>query len=469
MSRASHPTTENVHLIWLARGWAIAACLLLIPPALSAQASQSGSLGDTARQLRAQKQTGADPNQAQQVADELSEDQNHFDDAPGGFKTYNAGDYTLWVPAPFRVSGHDDAGVILAGPSVGTKQPFVLVGTPFLLPPGAPEEAFHDAATHFSTMYTRNATCSQASGNRNVYECSLAVAELNGMRVSGNAWLMRSGNTVYPVLCAAPSDSNNRDWVNNARNYSKENAREALDREEQDVRAVWQKCDTAFQSIRLKEGKAAAAAAQPGAASGPATTSSNANGPTPGAADAAQSPKQTSAQAAATLSNQQTSTVPAGFKIHAFNYCINRNECWDASVLVPVDAQLVSSTCKQYIFEKKIQGSVFLLLAGVAGGDCDGRGGDGADPVRWHQLIDSESKRAPGTYNTISSQTAKVEGKPAIITTMSFRKGLDAWMGKRVEVESNGVPLVVGCLAPRDHFDDGDAICSTLIASLLLP
>jgi len=455
MSRVSNLTADNPHRLNCARGWAIAACLMLIPCAMQAQqASQSDSLADIARQVRAQKQSSVDPGQAQQIADQLSEDQNHSDDAPGGFKTYNAGDYTLWVPAPFKVTGHDDAGVILAGPMVGSKQPFLLLGTTLVLPPGAADEAFHDAATHFSNMYTQKATCSQASaGNRSAYECSLAVAQLNGTRVSGNAWFLRSGNTIYPVLCAAPSDSNYRDAVNNTKNSFRENARDALDREQQDVRLVWQKCETAFQSIRPKEGKP-----QPSPAQSAATP-----------AAATPPPKAPVQSAAAVLTQQQATTVPAGLKVHAFNYCKSRNECYDASVLVPANAKLVSSNCKEYIFETTIQGTVFLLMAGPEGGECDGQNASGPDLVHWSQLVDPENKRAPGTYSTISSQTTKQDGKPAIITTLGFRKGMDSWMGKRIEVESNGVPLVVGCIAPRDHFDDGDAVCSAMIASLRLP
>lgn len=165
--------------------------------------------------------------------------------------------------------------------------------------------------------------------------------------------------------------------------------------------------------------------------------------------------------------NPAASTIPAGFKVHAFNYCKSRTECWNASVLVPADAKLVNSTCKQSAFETKVQGTTFLLMAGPAAADCDGDGGP--DLVRWKQLVDPENKRAPGTYSLVSSLNTSLAGKPAVVTTMSFRKGLDSWMGKRGEVESNGVPLVVGCMAPRDHFSDGDAVCSKLIESLVLP
>jgi hypothetical protein len=138
-------------------------------------------------------------------------------------------------------------------------------------------------------------------------------------------------------------------------------------------------------------------------------------------------------------------------------------------VLVPADAQLVSSDCKQYIFEIKVQGAPFLLLAGPSGETCGNRNASDPSLVKWNQLAAPEAARAPGSSSTIGSLQATLDGKPAIITTISFRKGLSDWMGKRAEVENNGAQLVVGCMAPREHFTDGDAICSSLIASLRLP
>src|SRR5580700_11049294 len=81
-----------------------------------AQAQQGSSLADAARQARAQRQDQprAEESQAQQVVNQLVEDQDDTGNAPGGFKTYNAGDYKLWVPAPFTVEGHDTAGIVLA-------------------------------------------------------------------------------------------------------------------------------------------------------------------------------------------------------------------------------------------------------------------------------------------------------------------------------------------------------------------
>ena len=145
--------------------------------------------------------------------------------------------------------------------------------------------------------------------------------------------------------------------------------------------------------------------------------------------------------------------------------CSGVQHCFNASILIPVDAKLVSSDCKQSIFETKIQGTPFLLMAGPA--TCDGAGGPNL--VRWNQLVDPETKRPPGTYNLISSQSTKIDGRAANVVTIGFRKGLDSFMGKRIEVESNGIPLVVGCIAARDNFPDGDAACSTMMNSLQMP
>src|SRR5215471_15674229 len=88
--------------------------VLLLSAGLAAEAQQGTSLADAARQARAQKGQASSQGQAQQYADELAEDQSD-NGAPGGFKTFNTGDYRIWVPAPYHVDGHDSAGVVLSG------------------------------------------------------------------------------------------------------------------------------------------------------------------------------------------------------------------------------------------------------------------------------------------------------------------------------------------------------------------
>jgi hypothetical protein len=460
-------------------GWAIAIALLLLPAVAGAQSQQGGSLADAARQARGQTQgqPAADTSAAQQVADELSEDQNHNDSAPGGFKTYNAGDYTLWVPAPYTVGGHDDTGTVLSGPTVGSKRSLVLVGTPINLPPSGGDDAFRDAALQFAHLYSPTVNCNKAAGTgRSAYQCSLAAANLLDGRVSGNIWFARSGSSIYPVFCAAPTDSHNRDILNNPRSTykAKQYAREALDREEEDVKSIWQKCDTVFQSIRVKEGGtqtavARSAPAQAGINSAPSAQKTVAGGSASSPDISGQGKPAPATESSTAVAASSGTTVPPGLKVQAFQYCAGARQCWDASVLVPAEAQLISSDCRQYAFQMKVQGSPFLLMAGPAVGDCDNRSAGDASLVRWKELVDPENQRAPGTSSTISTQTARLDGKAAAITTLGFRKGLTEWMAKRAEVENNGIQVVVGCVAQREHFPDGDAICTALIESLRLP
>jgi hypothetical protein len=485
-----HKTSELApnHLFLSCFG-AVIAMLFLLPAFSAAQNQQTGSLADAARQARAQKQAAPQSDsQAQKFADELAEDQSDSG-APGGFKTFNTGDYKIWVPAPYRQDGHDSAGVVLSGPMVGTKHPIVLLGTPIVAHFEDSDVAFQDAATQFSHLYAQSASCAKATiANHSAYECGLAVANLVGQRVSGNAVFVRSLGKIYPVFCVAPSDSGTRDYMNGTNNaVVKSWMVKSLQKEDDDFKNVLQKCETVFQSIRIPEGisaqKASAALTSPGTGSAAPAGSPG----QPSASDAAQAPggsaslaeiarglhQPASAQAAETpqpsAPASAQSSLPPGLKAQPFTYCKSQRECWDASVLVPAEAQLISSDCKQYVFETKVQGAPFLLLAGPGDEACANRTRDNASTVRWNELSAPENARPPGTYHMISSLQAQVDGKPAIITQIGFRKGITEWMGKRVELENNGVPLVVGCMAPKEHFADGDAICASLIGSLRLP
>jgi hypothetical protein len=447
----------------------MAGFVLLLTANSSAQAQQQGSLADAARQVRAQKgnQPGTEVVRAQQVADELSETQN--DSAPGGFKTYNASAYKLWVPAPFTMNS-DNGGTVLSGPRVGSTMPLVLVGNTLVLQ-STSDDAFRDAATQFASVYAGSAKCSKTTlASHGAYECNLAGAKLGGHSISGTAMFIRGTGQIFPVFCVANSDSQARDTLNDpaSSNSQKMWARRTLAQEDEYVREVWQKCNSVFQSIHFTE-----SGAQPGSSE---ITQNGAEVPKSASSlKAAAPPAMAASGAGATGGNSiaaaaAESSVPAGFKAHPFTYCRSQRECWNASVIVPAAAQLVSSDCKQYVFEVKVQGSPFLLLAGPAGGEgCGNRSSSDPSQVRWNELAAPENRRAPGTSSTISSQQTTLDGKPGFITRIGFRKGLTEWMGKRAEIESNGVPLVVGCMAPREHFGDGETICSSLIESLQLP
>lgn len=462
------------------------AALLMMPALMPAQSQQSGSLADAARQARAQKQAQPQADsQAQQYADELAEDQNDSG-APGGFKTFNTGDYKIWIPAPYHQDGHDSAGLVLSGPMVGSKHPIVLLGTPIVAHFEDNDAAFQDAAQQFSRVYAQTVSCNKATvASHSAYQCGLSVATLLGQRTTGNAVFVRSLGKIYPVFCLAPSDSGSRDSMNGARNgVVRAWAQKGLEKEEEDVKAVMRGCETVFQSIRIPEGisaqKASAAIANsaadhPSGTANAQPTANNAAGAAPSLADLARGLRQpgnadTASAAAQPGQPADSGALPAGFKAQPFTYCRSQRECFDASVLVPADAQLMSSDCKQFVFATKVGGEPFLLLAGPSGdAACANRTKDNASSVRWNEMASPETARAPGTYHLISSQQSSVDGKSAIIIQIGFRKGLTDWAAKRAELDNNGVQLVVGCMGPKEHFADGDAVCSAWIGSLRLP
>lgn len=498
MNRRSQSKDQSSQTFCRAGHRMVVALFLIVAASLPLHAQQASSLADAARQARAERQAQlkVENNQAQQVADQLAEDQDDRD-APAGFKTYNAGDYKLWVPAPYKLAGNDDGGAVLSGPGVGNTRALVLAGNPIVLKMGQNEDALRDVATEFARGYLQSAKCTKTTfANHSAYQCGLAGANLLGSPVSGQAVLIKGSINIFPVICAAPTDSRARDILNSPHSsyVMKRNARLVMDREEQEVREVWQKCESVLQSIHLKEDGARqagmprsnpegsvsakpletkAVAGNPAVAQEGPALAGKAGGP-PSLAQIArrlhESPAQATTIPLPAEGSGVQSTVPAGLKVHSFNYCKSHAQCWDASVFVPADAHLVNTDCKQFVFETKVQGVPFLLLAGAGGTDsCQGRSANDPSLVRWNQLVAPETARAPGTASTVSTQQTTLDGRPAVITTMRFKKGVADWMGKRAEVDANGIQIVVGCMAPREQVPDGDAVCSALIGSLRLP
>jgi hypothetical protein len=491
MKTALHSLTENSRTTYaFGMRTTLSACLIWL--AIYPAQAQQGSLADAARQARAQKQDQprAEESQAQQVVNQLVEGQDDTGNAPGGFKTYNAGDYKLWVPAPFTVEGHDAAGIVLANSAEGRARALVLVGNPVVLSTASDDEAFRDMASKFARIYAQSATCTQASvENRKAYQCGLAGAKLLGHSVSGNAVFVRGQSNIVPVFCVAFTDSRARDVLNDPYSSSsmKQWARDVLAHEDEGVRSTWHACESVLKSIHLKEeGETSTAkTGKAGRTPSKAASGDQAQGDPGNDDDAAPladvarrlhgDPVPVAQEQIPQDNNTDPDAPPEGFKVHYFTYCKGKSqECWDAQVFVPWDAKLLSSSCTQYVYETKVSGQPFLLLVGQDGSaGCEEHQTSGPDPVRWHQLVDPENLRAPGSASIISSLEGTLAGYPGLITTLRFRKttkdGTTDWMAKRGDLEIDGVKLVVGCMGPREHFEKGDELCSTLLDSFRLP
>src|SRR5450432_4256210 len=69
----------------------------------------NGSLGGLARQTRPQAAANdSKSSRAQQLADEMQQEQEAADNAPVGFKNYDAGAYRLFVPYPYSLEGREE-------------------------------------------------------------------------------------------------------------------------------------------------------------------------------------------------------------------------------------------------------------------------------------------------------------------------------------------------------------------------
>jgi len=73
-----------------------------------------------------------------------------------------------------------------------------------------------------------------------------------------------------------------------------------------------------------------------------------------------------------------------------------------------------------------------------------------SDPVRWHQLVDPEKKKGAAGRGTFVTHQQLASGGwtggPGIVHDPSAsEKMMEDWMGRRAEVEANGIPLVIGC------------------------
>jgi hypothetical protein len=63
---------------------------------------------------------------AQELVDEMQQQQEAEENAPTGFKNYNAGDYRLFVPFPYCLEGRENGGAVLLGSRLGVTNTEVL-------------------------------------------------------------------------------------------------------------------------------------------------------------------------------------------------------------------------------------------------------------------------------------------------------------------------------------------------------
>ena len=488
---------------WL---WLAAACILCLSAVARAQDSdEPNSLGDVARQTRAQH-ASAPEDKSSKEQDPISGMRQQHETAttpPIGFVNYNTGDYRLFVPFPFNLEGHENGGAVLLGSKVGINNAEVLAGTPLPIPANLSDQDLSDTARQLAQAYSPSASCSAIKlGSHKVFRCSLSKASLLDREVTGSIEFVAANNSLIPVMCVSADDM--RECVTHgARSQTcggihptraeVRRTKAAKLAQLHDQLASLQVCNQIiYPSIQVKEdqfaedqlkedvvtrppaipeGKAARKEVAATAITEPenesATSGPSAPSPPSLAELARQNRRASHGQAQAASDNAEgKSAAPVGFQTFVLQYCRNPQQCSDASIIIPEKSEVVSRTNGQHIFKAALDGEPVMLYAGPADVNAPYRSLTDADYTRMRDLANSNgwSREKP---DSISTEDLMIGGELALMTRFRFRRDQKHWwIGERVLLGAQGAQFLLGCAAPEEHFADAEILCTTLVNSL---
>ena len=464
--------------------------------------AESGSLGDLARQTRAQH--AADPgksNKAQAIVDEMEQAQEAADNAPTGFKNYDAGDYRIFVPYPYSLEGRDNGGAVLLGSRLGVTNTEVMAGTPVPMPANLNDADLQNFVNQLARRYSQGTYCSQATklGDHKVFRCGMNKGYLLGHEVWGSMEFVVASNSVIPIVCVSPDDLNNcvgYDQYGGWQTCSKRHPSwEEVQREQkavltrfQDERTTMQVCDQViYPSVQLKEdivvhpvniaetkAMKPVQVAQDTRVPPPLTASSGTQAPSL-AELARQSRQAAHGKTQAALDNSEGKGLePPGFQSFAVQYCQNPQACSEAKIMIPEKAEVVSRINGQHIFKFMLNGDPVLLYAGPADVNNPYRSMTDRDYARIRDVANSNGWSREKT-DGVSTQELTIDGHPALMTHFRYQRESNTWwVGERALIQVKASPydpgsqFLVGCAAPEQRFADAEALCTTLVNSLRL-
>jgi hypothetical protein len=171
----------------------------------------------------------------------------------------------------------------------------------------------------------------------------------------------------------------------------------------------------------------------------------------------------------ATLDNAEGNSAPSGYQSFSLQYCVNPQQCSEASVIIPAKAEVVSRINGQHIFKAPLNGDLVMLYAGPADVNAPYRSLSDPDYIRVRDLANTNgwSREKP---DGVSTQDLTIEGRRALMTRFRYQRDQKKWwIGERVLIENAGAQFLLGCAAPEEHFADAEILCTTLVNSLRLP
>ncbi len=468
---------------------AVASLICVSAAGLAQDSDSPNSLGDVARQSRAQHATApADKSgKAQGLVDEMQQEQEAADNALPGFKSYDAGEYRVLVPFPYSLEGRDDGGAVLLGSRLGITNTEVLAGNPIPVQDDLSEGHLEFLARAFASQYGQAPQCAMMKTGRKALRCRWNGAPyLLGHEVWGTMEFVIASDSLIPVMCVSPDDlqcvtkdqygnhtcnNPNASWAE----VKKTNA--AIQTRFRDEAITQQMCDQIiYPSIQLKEDIVVHPASIPEkksrVASGRGLRDESAESAPlgPSLADLARKTRQAPhGKAQATLDNAEGSSAPKGFQSFSLQYCVNPQLCSEAAIIIPEKAELVSRFNGQHIFKTTRNGETVMLYAGPADVEAPYRGTTDPDYIRIRDLANANgwTREKP---DSASTQDLTIEGRRALMTRFRYQRDPKTWwIGERVLIENYGMQFLLGCAAPEDHFAEAELLCTTLVNSLRLP
>jgi len=452
---------------------------------------QGAALGDIARQSRAEHSShDAKPSKAQDLADEMQREQEESENAPTGYKSYNAGDYRLFVPFPFSLEGRENGGPVLLGSQLGVTNTEVMAGSPIPLPGTLTDAELIYLARQLASQHGQYPACSVAKrGERKAVRCYWnGTPTLLGHQVWGTMEFVVGSTSLIPVMCVSPDEFQcltyqNGSWGVCNKPYATwaevQKTRADLETRFRDERTTGQVCDQIiYPSIHLNEDTVVHPAniseKSARSAVGPVLQDTSLAVPGTPSQSLGEVARQTRQAArvepqAKLDSSEGTSLAPPGFQPFSIQFCFHPQACGEASVVIPEKSEVVTRVNGQYIFKVAQNGSPVLLYAGPADVNAPYRSLTDLDYIHMRDFANSNgwSREKP---DGVSTQELTIEGFPALMTRFRYQRDQKTWwIGERALIDLHGAQFMLACTAPEEKFADAEALCTTLVNSLRFP
>jgi hypothetical protein len=449
-------------------------------------ASDLAAAAERAREEREQQRNkrSANSEAVNEMATELSESAEQAMAAPVGYRYYNfeAGDYSILVPADAEVEGRDWHGLkLLSSEGLGSRT-VVMLGNPIPNRGEKPEEIFRNAAAMYlpgckvglaTAGMGINTTLAPVNGHA-AASVGISTCQLN-QEVLGYVQLVMGDGYVVPMVCGYPLTSED---LHPSRNRPIATVVKTYDRQNNGRRA----CDVILPSVRFHEHGSAwhpktGEVAPKKAVVTNALLSSNA---APDAGNATDGSLGNLARVNKKTSSTEVLTelqhAAPGFSAFDFNYC-SKQDCFTASLQIPVQARKNEHFQTAYtgLFEFVVPiGDTAAIIQGSTGAPSETGIMSRADFIHskinwWIEYVPAVNFSGAGKAEVFSEQLTTLSRMPARLATFRSPTTIQPVMTQLAAYMAPGVFLQIRCSVPEKVYGDAQDICQHVVRSLQVP